>query len=87
MAVTVGTSVAAVSAGVSVGAGGIVLVTVGTSVVAGSIVAAGVMSGVAVEEDGDPIAVRAAPGSVAWLGWFSNNVPYELRGPPPLGFT
>jgi hypothetical protein len=87
VAVTVITGEVTVSNGVSVGGGGIVSVAVGISVVAGGIVAAGVMSGVAVDEDGDPIAVRAAPGSAAWSGWFSNNVPYELRGPPPLGFT
>jgi hypothetical protein len=29
---------------------------------------------------GDPIVIRAALGSVAWLGWLANNVPYELRG-------
>lgn len=48
-------------------------VTVETSVVAGVNVTVGVMSEVVVDEDGDPIAVRAA-GSVLWLGWLSNNV-------------
>jgi hypothetical protein len=73
--VTVVTSVVTVSTGVSVGAGGIVSVTVGTSVVAGVVVSVGARSGVAVDENGDPIAVRAAPGLALWLGWFSNNVP------------
>jgi len=50
----------------------------GAGLVPVTAVSAGLFCGVAA--GGCPIAIRAALGSVAWSGWFPNNVPYELSG-------
>ncbi len=46
---------------------------VGVCVASGGDVAAGVV--LAIAAVGDPIALRAAPGSATWFGWISNVVP------------